>query len=284
LRALSTKGLLDEAERDCGTYPAGYQYELPDDVKRAKFIAWMIEKKRPQFMTAYFSSLDEAQHHSAPYSKVTFETLEGLDALVGQVRAAAERAYKDQFVLCIVSDHGHITADKSLHLNAALQQAGLIDLDENQKVKAWRAFAWSGGGSAGIVLQNPLNESVRQQTRSVLKGLAENPTYGIAEFVEGAELKALAGFPSATFLIGLRSGFSVGGKLTGPVITPSPSGGTHGYLPGPRDMEASFFIAGHEIPAGRNVGPIDMRDIAPTLAASLRIGLAKATGQNVLSQ
>ena len=89
----------------------------------------MIEKKRPDFLTAYFSSLDEEQHHTAPYSASTFETLEGLDALVGQVRAAAERAYGRRFVLAVVSDHGHITARQDVNLNAALQQAGLIDLD-----------------------------------------------------------------------------------------------------------------------------------------------------------
>jgi predicted AlkP superfamily pyrophosphatase or phosphodiesterase len=31
LRALSTPGLLDEAEKDVGPYPAGYQYTLADD-------------------------------------------------------------------------------------------------------------------------------------------------------------------------------------------------------------------------------------------------------------
>ena len=146
LRALSTPGLLADAERDLGAYPAGYQYTLPDDATRARFVAWMIEKKRPDFLTAYFSSLDEEQHHTAPYSTATFETLEGLDALVGQVRAAAERTYGPRFVLSVVSDHGHINADRDVHLNAALQQAGLIDLDPQGKVAAWRAFAWSAGG------------------------------------------------------------------------------------------------------------------------------------------
>jgi predicted AlkP superfamily pyrophosphatase or phosphodiesterase len=89
----------------------------------------MIEKKRPDFLTAYFSSLDEEQHHTAPYSKATFETLEGLDALVGQVRAAAARAYGRRFVMSVVSDHGHITATRDVHVNAALHEAGLIDPD-----------------------------------------------------------------------------------------------------------------------------------------------------------
>jgi predicted AlkP superfamily pyrophosphatase or phosphodiesterase len=281
LRALATKGLLDEAEKDCGVYPAGYQYDLPDDVKRAKFIAWMIEKKRPQFMTAYFSSLDEAQHHTGPYTKTTFETLEGLDALIGQVRAAAARVYQNQFVLCVVSDHGHIAADKETHLNAALQQASLLAVDDKQQLKSWRAYAWSGGCSAGIVLKD---ETAREPVRALLQKLAANPASGIERIVEGDALKQLGGFPDAAFVVGLKPGFSVGGSLTGEIFRGRKSGGTHGYLPEYRDIEAVFFIAGAGIPANRPLGQIDMRDIAPTLAARLRLKLDKAEGRDVLNQ
>jgi predicted AlkP superfamily pyrophosphatase or phosphodiesterase len=282
LRALSTKGLLDEAEKDCGVYPAGYQYALPDDVKRAKFMAWMIEKKRPQFMTAYFSSLDEAQHHTAPYSQTTFETLEGLDTLVGQVRAAAERAFKSNFVLAIVSDHGHITADKEIHFNAALQQAGLIELDVQQKLKTWRAYAWSGGGSVGVILKDAADSVVRQQVREVLKRLALNPANGIEHIFEGADLQKLGGFSSAAFVVGLKPGFKTGGTLTGTVARTSKAGGTHGYLPGHPDMQAAFFITGMNVPAARNLGQIDMRDVAPTLAALFGLSLPTAEGRNLL--
>ena len=264
-------------------YPAGYQYTLSDDAKRATFVAWMIEKKRPDLLTAYFSSLDEEQHHTAPYSKTTFETLEGLDALVGQVRAAAERAYGRRFVLSVVSDHGHITADRDVHLNAALQQAGLIDLDPQGKVTAWRAFAWSAGGSAGVVLQNPSDRAVRDTVNSVLRRLSADAANGIARVVDGSELEALGGFGTASFVVGLKPGFKVGGAVTGTMVRPAATpGGTHGYLPGPRDMESSFFIVGDGIPAGRGLGQIDLRDVAPTLAARLGVTLPRAQGRNKL--
>lgn len=282
LRALATKGLLEEAEKDCGTYPAGYQYDLPDDVKRAKFVAWMIEKKRPHFLTAYFAALDEAQHHTAPYSKTTFETLEGLDALVGQVRAAAERAFKGNYVFAIVSDHGHITADKELHLNAALQQAGLLELDAQQKLKSWRAYAWSGGGAAGIVLQDPRNTAERQQVRDLLKRLALNPASGIEAVAEGAELSALGGFSNASFAVSLKPGYKMGGALHGEPFRVGKAGGMHGYLPGPRDMEAAFFAVGQPLPAAKNLGGVEMRDLAPTLAHVLGLALPKAEGRNLL--
>ena len=283
LRALSTPGLLDDAEKEVGPYPAGYQYTLADDQKRATFVAWMIDKKRPDFLTAYFSSLDEEQHHTAPYSKATFATLEGLDALVGQVRAAAERAYGRRFVMSVVSDHGHITADREVHLNAALQQAGLIDLDPQAKVRTWRALAWSAGGSAAIVVTDPAGGAVRRQVSEVLHRLAADADSGIARVVEGAELEAMGGFSSASFVVGLKPGFKTGAALSGAIVRPSTSpGGTHGYLPGPRDMESSFFIVGEGVPAGRNLGSIDMRDVAPTLAGKLGVTLPRAQGRNRL--
>ena len=71
--------------------------------------------------------------------------------------------------------------------------------------------------------------------------------------------------------------------IAGPVVTPvSSTGGTHGYLPGPREMESSFYIVGEGVPAGRGLGAIDMRDIAPTLAAKLGVQLPRAQGRNRL--
>jgi predicted AlkP superfamily pyrophosphatase or phosphodiesterase len=284
LRALSTPGLLDEAERELGPYPAGYQYTPADDAKRASFLAWMIEKKRPDLLTGYFSSLDEEQHHTAPYSKTTFDTLEKLDVLVGQVRAAAERAWGRRFVLAVVSDHGHIRADREVHLNAALREAGLIETDRAGKVTSWRAFAWSAGGSAGIVLKDSSDGALRQQVREVLQRVSTGPTSGIERIVEGAAVADLGGFSTASLVVGLRPGFKTGGALAGAVVRPAAEpGGTHGYLPAPDDMDASFFIVGDSIPAGRSLGEIDMRDVAPTLAARLGVTLPRAEGQNLLA-
>jgi predicted AlkP superfamily pyrophosphatase or phosphodiesterase len=284
LRALSTPGLLDEAEKDLGAYPAGYQYTPADDAKRASVLAWMIEKKRPDLLTGYFSSLDEEQHHTAPYSRTTFETLEQLDALVGQVRAAAERTWGGRFVVAVVSDHGHIRADREVHLNAAFREAGLIDVNQQGKVTSWRAFAWTAGGAAGIVLKDSSDAALRQQVREVLQRLSTGTASGIDRVVDGVELSELGGFSTASLVVGLRPGFKTGGAVTGAVIRPAAEpGGTHGYLPAPPDMEASFFIAGDRIPAGRSLGRIDMRDVAPTLAARLGVTLPRADGRNLLA-
>jgi hypothetical protein len=46
-------------------------------------------------------------------------------------------------------------------------------------------------------------------------------------------------------------------------------------------MDAAFFIAGPDVPVARDLGRIDMRDIAPTLAALLQLSLATADGHDL---
>ena len=103
--------------------------------------------EKPDFQTVYFSGLDEIQHEYGPHTPETFQTLEKLDVLVGQVRTAAERIEGGKSILCVVSDHGHIRVDKVLNLNAALYKEGLIELNDQRKLKSWRAYAWVSGAS-----------------------------------------------------------------------------------------------------------------------------------------
>lgn len=270
IRALSTKGLLEEAESALGNYPDGNDYSIAADRRRTEFIEYVLAKKEPAFLTAYFSGLDTVEHQSGPYSRETFEALEVLDGLVGRLRAKAD-------VLAVVSDHGFLASEKELHLNAALREAGLIDLDSSGAVTGWKAFAWDQGGSAIVVLREPGNGSTRDSVRGILRGLS-----GIAAVLEGEEARALGGYAEAAFLVGLSRGFRGGSGLSGPVVRAGKPGGTHGYLPSFPEMDSSFFVAGKGIPRGLDLGRIDMRDIAPTLAGILGVALTSAEGRDLL--
>lgn len=277
IRALSTPGLVREAEAAVGPFPEGNDYTLEGDRKRAQFIDFVLREKKPAFLTAYFGGLDTEEHESGPYSKGTFAVLEGLDELVGKVRARAD-------VLCVVSDHGFLASDKELNLNAALREAGLIDLDAQGGVKSWRAFAWNEGGSAMILLHDASDRTSRTAIGALLEKLAASPDNGIYRVLEGEEARRLGGYPDAAFIVGLARGFHTGSSLTGPVVRSTSVGGTHGYLPEMEEMNASFFLAGEGIPRGLDLGRIDMRDIAPTLASILGLSLPSAEGRNVLER
>jgi hypothetical protein len=53
-------------------------------------------------------------------------------------------------------------------------------------------------------------------------------------------------------------------------------GGMHGYLPDHPAMRPTFITAGPGIPRGRDLGIVDQRAIAPTLAHILGVRLPEA--------
>lgn len=281
-RVVSTPGLLKEAEKAIGPWQSGYAYEVADDRKKAAFDVWMIEAKKPRLHFAYFSGLDEEQHESAPYTPKVFATLEQIDALVGEVRAAAERAGGGRAIVAVVSDHGHSTTDKELHLNEALREAHLMWLDGKGKVTDWRAFAWLAGGSAGIFIKDPADEDARKAVAQVIETLRGDPSHPIAHVYKGDEIRLTGGFAGADFVVSVAGNYRLGGSLDGKVLRPGIPRGTHGHAPDLADMDSSFFIAGPGIPAGLDLGRIDMRDVAPTLAGRLGLDLPAAEGRNRL--
>jgi predicted AlkP superfamily pyrophosphatase or phosphodiesterase len=281
-RLLSTPGLLAEAERVLGPYPSGYFYEVAADRRRAAFNAWVLEAKRPALHFGYFSALDEEQHLTWPGSSESVATLEAIDGLVGEVRAAAERAGKGRAVVAVVSDHGHARTTRELRLNEALRGAGLIFLNERGKATGWKAFAWGSGGTAAVMLKDPSDAATRGTVRAILEALAARPDSPIQRILEGEAARSEGGFPGAAFVVGVKPDVRLTGRMEEPVLAAALPRGSHGHLPQNPEVDAAFFIAGPGVPAGRDLGRIDMRDIAPTLAARLGLRLSQAEGRDLL--
>ena len=279
LRALSTPGLLDESEKVLGKYPAGYDYTIESDTQRASFNAWMIETKKPRFHTAYFSVLDEVQHANGPYTPEAYATIEVLDGLIGKVWQAALKTNKNA-VVCVVSDHGFARYDKAVNINSALHEAGLIELDEQGKLKSWRAIVWAGGT---VMLKDANDVEAKNKAAEVLRKLAADPANGIVKVIDNTEAKTMGGFPDAAFVVFVKPGFSIGGNFTGEIVRPTKVGGTHGLLRDLPEMDSSFFIVGAGVPKGKIFDRIDMRDIAPTLAGFIGVKLPNAEGKNLFA-
>jgi predicted AlkP superfamily pyrophosphatase or phosphodiesterase len=65
------------------------------------------------------------------------------------------------------------------------------------------------------------------------------------------------------------------------MLQPPPGTGQHGYLPDRPEMRASFFVKGPGIAAGRNLGLVDMRQVAPTIAMLLGVSLPTAKSEKL---
>jgi hypothetical protein len=84
-------------------------------------------------------------------------------------------------------------------------------------------------------------------------------------------------------MVDFKPGFSVGRKYTGSLTTPAPGTGAHGYLPDQEpQVRSSFFVMETHIAKHKNLGIIDMRQIAPTVASLLH-GSLPAAKQPILA-
>jgi predicted AlkP superfamily pyrophosphatase or phosphodiesterase len=275
-RVLNTPGLEQELSATLGRYPGGMEESVADDEIRARFGIRLLETRHPDFITVYYTGLDTEEHASGPFSAASNAALERLDAVVGQLRAAAERAAPGRATFCVVSDHGFAAVAHDVNLYTAFVEAGLISLDASGKITAWKATPWPAGGTAAIMLKDPKDDAVRGQAGALLASLAGDAANGIERILTHADIVAHRGFPDAAFVVAFKPGYELGLSLTGPLLAPPSNLGTHGYLPETAEMRSAFFMIGPRIPAGRSVGEIDMRQIAPTLARVLQVKLKDA--------
>lgn len=179
----------------------------------------------------------------------------------------------------VVSDHGFFPVRHKVNLNAAFQKAGLITVSGGPppQVAAWKAFAWGADGSASVVLNDPGDRAVEEAVARILAELKQNPANGIGRVLRGAEARQHNALPQATFIVDCNSGYSIGAALTGAVVQDLPgTTGAHGYLNTHPELNAAFFVMGRGIAEGRNLGVVDMRQIAPTIARELGVELPTA--------
>jgi predicted AlkP superfamily pyrophosphatase or phosphodiesterase len=290
-RAVSTPGLIAELETKLGVpgapdvaamdaapghYPNGEEETVAEDETRAKYAVELLALKHPDFMTVYFTGLDTEQHKSGPFSPSANAILERIDALVGQVRAAAEKEKPGHAFVSVISDHGFASVQHDVNLYGTFLANGLFTLDAQHKIASWKAMLWPMGGSAAVILADPNDATTKAQVDSILANLAADPANGIAMILTHDEVVADRGLPNAESMIAFTVGYELGYQFVPPLVTRGTSGGMHGYPPTYPEMKSSFFLVGPSIPHGRSVNQIDMRNIAPTLARILGTTLPNA--------
>jgi predicted AlkP superfamily pyrophosphatase or phosphodiesterase len=261
-------------------YMMGNDTTLAGDEIRTRFSLDILAQHKPVFMTIHLSSLDEEEHLHGPFSPEANADLEGLDAMVGRL-VARELANDPGAAIVIVSDHGFANVDHATNLYVPFLEAGLIEAGKSPagapEVKSWKAEPWLAGGMAAILLHDPTDTATRDQVAALLTKLAADPDSGIEAILDPSAIAALGGFPDAAFVVTLKPGYATGAALSGPLVTPMPGRGTHGYNPATTpQMHASFFITGAGIAKAKDLGIIDMRQIAPTLAQLLGVALPTA--------
>lgn len=268
VKALATPGLVEDLESETGMpYADGKSEDLTGDRIRSSFAEGLIMTRRPGFLTVYFSALDHIEHESGPGSTQAKAALEQIDNYVGDLIAAETKAHPDA-VIALVSDHGFAPVDTVINLYRPFIDAGLVTLGPDGKITSADATPWGSGGSFAIRLARPDDAALKAKVKAVLDKLAADPAARIARVIEGPEIAKAGANPEASFYVNLKIGAVAGPFVNGslPLAFPSPVKGMHGYFPAAPEMRSTFMIMGPGIPAGRSLGEVDMRSIAPTLA------------------
>jgi predicted AlkP superfamily pyrophosphatase or phosphodiesterase len=271
-------GLIESLTPAAGPYMMANDTSLGGDAIKARYATEILRRHHPAFMTVHLSSLDDAQHSYGPFSDEANADLEALDPLLAGLAAAARQA-NPATVVVVVSDHGFVPVPQRLNLAVPFVEAGLVVLADGPagqppRVRDWKAQPWFAGGMAAIMLKDPADRETADQVGGLLRALAQDPSNGIAGVYDAAQMRERGGFPGAAFVVDFLPGYYAGSNLSGPLVTPMPRGhGGHGFSPELADMRSAFFAIGPTIGAGRDLGVIDMRQIAPTVAALLGVRL-----------
>lgn len=280
IRAWAGRDMMDELECEAGPLLTDVNLGTKRDWVRTRYLLGIVRTRKPRLLLAHFVAADHLQHKSGPFSEPAFEAIEEIDEMVGQLVAGMRHEYPDAAV-CIVSDHGFSGLTHALALKDAFIRAGLITTHSKQRtlelagVEDWIAFPWESGGSAAVVLKDPDDAGARRRTLEALTALAADPENGIARILDREEIARLGGTAQADFWVDLRPGYTFSPLLGGSTVLPSGRGGTHGYVPTHPEMNATFFLVGPGVRRGE-LGMIDMRSIAPTLARFLQVALPTA--------
>jgi predicted AlkP superfamily pyrophosphatase or phosphodiesterase len=275
--ALATPGLLPELEAGEGPYAAGIDDSVAGDETRGRFAARLIALHHPDFITVYLTGLDTIQHHAGPDTLAAHEVLERIDTVVGKLVVAELAAHPDADI-AVVSDHGFAPVDQELNLFRAFIDAGLMRLDAHGKVASWDAVPWNSGGSIAVVLARHGDAALRDRVATLLAKLQADPANRIDAIITHEEILRAGGNPEADFYLNLGQGMMAGNwaGAGAALVGPSHYKGMHGYFPADPRMRSTFLVKGSGIARNRDLGLIDMRAIAPTLAAILGVSLSGA--------
>ena len=283
-RAGSSEEMLDIVEKnllDCviRTHPASDDFLM-------RCAHDIIVSYRPDILMIHPANVDSYRHQSGLFNDRVSVGVAETDSYIGALMQAAEEAgvaEQTNFVLC--SDHGQIDISRNVSPNVLLAEAGYIDVDENGKLKSWRAWCQSGGSCAMVHLADPEDRELYEGVYRLLREKAAEEVYGFTRVFTREEAQAeqhLSG--PFSFVLETDGITSFGEALTRPMVRGMNKSdyrygsATHGHLPdkGPQPV---FCAKGPGFRENVSIPRADLVDEAPTYAALMGIELRDYDGR-----
>jgi predicted AlkP superfamily pyrophosphatase or phosphodiesterase len=271
LEQLSTPNLIDAIEKHGGRR-LGYP---PKEEDRMQAALYVLKVHQPRLMLLHLIDTDGAQHTNGPKSPEAKAAVEAADANLGRLIEATQQAgYRERTLFAIVSDHGFLATGTFLRPNALLREAGLLTLNDQQKVTSWKAFFHASGGSAALHLKDPNDAATLERVRVLIAAKAKAPASGIRDVLGPDQIRTLGG-AELPMVLNAREGFYFQNSALGEWIEPGTNKGGHGHAPDRAELHATLILNGPGLKKKGDLGVVRQTQIAPTLAQYLGISLSR---------
>jgi predicted AlkP superfamily pyrophosphatase or phosphodiesterase len=244
-----------------------------------------IKRKKPNLTLIHLCDLDNTKHTSRIESPAVKASLLRQDRRVGEIMEAVRAAgMEERTAFILLGDHGQFSIDTNIHLNNLLRDEGLI-YEEKGEMR-WRAYLQTTGGNAFLHLKEGDSEA-ELRALEVLKKAAKQEKYGIQTIYNRKNLDDFRAAPGIQYGIEARAGFNIDETLSDETIEDYGKKGilyaNHGYSPDKEGYKCLFFACGPGFKAQNNLGPIEMVDIAPTIAELLGLRFYDCDGVSLAS-
>jgi predicted AlkP superfamily pyrophosphatase or phosphodiesterase len=280
----TTPALLDECKQ------AGYDVVYGDEgktVSRGESIAkdemWthifnmILHNHRPNLALLHVIAVDHTEHVDGPRSDGAYETVKAADGQVREVWEELQKDFPGKATLIIVSDHGFSANKKKVVPFDALEKAGLVEMS-GKRVTGGAVQLVVQGGSALVYVSDEANrDAVIKQVKKAfahVEGVAKVVTPD--EFAEYGIGDSRRDPHAPDMLLEAKLGYYFGDTAAGGKTEHKGSHGHDSHLP---ELHAMFVASGDGIKPGTNLGEIDNRSVAPTIAKLLGIEMPTADGK-----
>ena len=253
------------------------------DAMVADVASHVIGRHAPDLLLVHFLSTDSFQHLYGPRSPEAYWAIEYVDDRIARLLGALAAGALDRDTsVFVVSDHGFLPASRAIRPNVRLRQLGVLAADSGGHITDAEARVVMNHGAAYLyVLRGENPASTAKQLKSELERLPGVSQAWLPDEYEALGLPTPAENPHAgDLLLEAAPGYSFVDDAGGDeVLGPPRYLGTHGQRPTHADNEAFFLAAGPAIRRGVELARITSRDVAPTLAHVLGIGMERVEGR-----
>ena len=277
--AACTQNILDlYYDRYIGSFDFGSSIDIDSFI--VPVAADVIRQFKPDLLLTHVICLDYCRHKTGNNSPMVKDVLKRVDGMAGTLLDACREAgtYEDTNFF-LLGDHGQIDIGEYFNLNVALKEYGLVTTDGNGNATDYKAYSFSAGFSAQIILKDPSDAVLEEKVFHVLMDIQqEYPQYieRIYTREEASMEESLTG--AFSFVVEGVEGICFENAFDGPMFysaaDPAYRGyrANHGYHPskGPKPPLVAF---GPDIREGTVITGASILEECPTFAKAMGLDM-----------